>query len=57
MRCTEAAEASGMTAGLVNGFAEAVWAAKPAAASARAKATFFTMLPSSGDALRMLLKE
>jgi hypothetical protein len=45
MCCTEKPEASAIIAGLVRGLADADWDASPAAASARAKTTFFNMLP------------
>jgi hypothetical protein len=45
MCCTETLEAFAISAGLVRGAADADWDAKPAVASARAKTTFFNMLP------------
>jgi len=45
MCCTEVPDASGITAGFVIGLADADWDANPPAERARAKTTFFNMLP------------
>jgi hypothetical protein len=45
MVCIETPTASAIPAGAVGGLADADWDAHPAAASAKAKTTFFNMLP------------
>jgi hypothetical protein len=45
MFCIETSIASATPAGAVRGLADADWDAQPAAASAKAKTTFFNMLP------------